>query len=155
VYAVGDVNGRMLLAHAASHQAHYVVQRLRDKARGDYDSGPVPSILYGSPEVLRVGLMAEEAKAGGETVLVSRAPLIANPIAQAHAATQGFVKCVWRQGRVAGITAVGADVSRMAVTSALIIRAGWTREDAAGFMFPHPTLDESLKAALLADKEAA
>lgn len=155
VYAVGDVNGRMLLAHAASHQAHYVVERLLDKAKGAYDSGPVPSILYGSPEVLRVGVMAEEAKAGGDDVLVSRAQLIANPIAQAHAATQGFVKCVWRLGRVAGITAVGADVSRMAVTAALIVRAGWTREDAAGFMFPHPTLDESLKAALLADKEAA
>jgi dihydrolipoamide dehydrogenase len=65
------------------------------------------------------------------------------------------VKCVWREGRVVGITAVGADVSRMAVTAALIIHAGWTREDAAGFMFPHPTLDESLKTALLADKEAA
>lgn len=155
VYAVGDVNGRMLLAHAASHQAHYVVERLLDQARGTYESGPVPSILYGSPEVLRVGLMAEEAKAGGEDVLVSRAQLIANPIAQAHAATQGFVKCVWRQGRVAGITAVGADVSRMAVAASLIVHAGWTREDAAGFMFPHPTLDESLKAALLADKEAA
>jgi len=155
VYAVGDVNGRMLLAHAASHQAHCVVQRLLDKAKGAYDSGPVPSILYGSPEVLRVGLMAEEAKAGGEAVLVSRAQRIANPIAQAHASTQGFVKCVWRQGRVAGITAVGADVSRMAVAASLIVRAGWTREEAAGFMFPHPTLDESLKSALLADKEAA
>ncbi|MGE4264592.1 MAG: NAD(P)/FAD-dependent oxidoreductase [Desulfovibrio sp.] len=155
VYAVGDVNGRMLLAHAASHQAHYVVERLLDHARGAYDSGPVPSILYGSPEVLRVGLMADEAKASGDTVLVSRAQLIANPIAQAHAATQGFVKCVWRQGRVAGITAVGADVSRMAVAASLIVSAGWTKEQAAGFMFPHPTLDESLKAALLADKEAA
>jgi len=155
IYAVGDVNGRMLLAHAASHQAHYVVQRLLDKVRGPYESGPVPSILYGAPEVLRVGLMAEEAKAKGETVLVSHAQLIANPIAQAHAATQGFVKCVWREGRVVGITAVGADVSRLAVSAALIIRAGWTREEAANFMFPHPTLDESLKAALLADKEAA
>ncbi|SNR77066.1 dihydrolipoamide dehydrogenase [Humidesulfovibrio mexicanus] len=156
VYAVGDVNGRTLLAHAASHQAHYVVQRLLGKGgKAPYDSGPVPSILYGNPEVLRVGLMADEAKAGGESVLVSRAQLIQNPIAQAHAATQGFVKCVWRQGRLVGVTAVGADVSRMAVSAALLVRAGWTREDAAGFMFPHPTLDESLKAAMLADKEAA
>jgi dihydrolipoamide dehydrogenase len=97
----------------------------------------------------------DNAKALGSSVLVSRAQLIANPIAQAHAATQGFVKCVWRQGRVAGITAVGADVSRMAVAASLIVSAGWTKEQAAGFMFPHPTLDESLKAALLADKEAA
>lgn len=155
VYAVGDVNGRMLLAHAASHQAHYVVERLLGRGKAPYDSGPVPSILYGNPEVLRVGLMADEAKAGGEAVLVSRAQLIQNPIAQAHAATQGFVKCVWRQGRLVGVTAVGADVSRMAVSASLMVRAGWTREDAAGFMFPHPTLDESLKAAMLADKEAA
>ncbi len=154
VYAVGDVNGRMQLAHAASHQAHHVVQRLLGKASGPYDSGPVPSILYGAPEALRVGRMAEEAKADGEAVLVSRAQLIANPIAQAHAATQGFVKCVWRQGRLVGVTAVGAGVSRLAVAASMMVKAGWTREDAEGFMFPHPTLDESLKAALLADKEA-
>lgn len=158
VYAVGDVNGRMLLAHAASHQAHYVVERLLDRPdapRGAYVQGPVPSILYGSPEVMRVGLMAGEAKAGGEAVFVSRAPLIQNAIAQAHAATLGFVKCVWRQGRLAGVTAVGADVSRLAVPASMAVAGGWTSHDAAGFMFPHPTLEESLKAALLADKEAA
>ena len=155
VYAVGDVNGRMLLAHAASHQAHYVVRRLLGKATGPYVSGPVPSILYGSPEVMRVGLTAEAAKAQGDTVLVSRAQLIANPIAQAHAATQGFVKCVWREGRVVGVTAVGADVSRMVVPAAMMVQAGWTRDEAEAFMFPHPTLDESLKTALLADKQSA
>jgi dihydrolipoamide dehydrogenase len=154
VYAVGDVNGRMLLAHAASHQAHYVVERLLGRTARPYDSGPVPSILYGAPEVFRAGIMAEEAKALGEAVLVSRAQLIANPIAQAHAATHGFVKCVWREGKVVGITAVGAGVSRLACFATLIIQLGWTREDAETFMFPHPTLDESLKAALLADKEA-
>jgi len=154
VYAVGDVNGRMLLAHAASHQAHYVVQRLLDRTAGPYESGPVPSILYGAPEAVRVGSMAGELKAAGESVLVSRAQLVANPIAQAHAATQGFVKCVWRQGRLIGVTAVGAGVSRLAVAATMMIKAGWTREDAEGFMFPHPTLDESLRAALLADKEA-
>jgi dihydrolipoamide dehydrogenase len=154
VYAVGDVNGRMLLAHAASHQAHYVVQRLLDRTAGPYESGPVPSILYGAPEAVRVGSMAGELKAAGESVLVSRALLAANPIAQAHAATQGFVKCVWRQGRLIGVTAVGAGVSRLAVAATMMIKAGWTREDAEGFMFPHPTLDESLRTALLADKEA-
>ena len=158
VSAVGDVNGRMLLAHAASHQAHYVVERLLGRTTKPYDSGPVPSILYGSPEVFRAGVMAHaldgNAKALGSSVLVSRAQLIANPIAQAHAATAGFVKCVWREGKVAGITAVGAGVSRLACFATLIIKQGWTREDASGFMFPHPTLDESLKAALLADKEA-
>ncbi|PKN09023.1 MAG: 2-oxoglutarate dehydrogenase [Deltaproteobacteria bacterium HGW-Deltaproteobacteria-8] len=154
VSAVGDVNGRMLLAHAASHQAHYVVERLLGRTTKPYASGPVPSILYGAPEVFRAGVMAEEAKALGESVLVSRAQLIANPIAQAHAATHGFVKCVWRDGRIAGITAVGAGVSRLACFATLIIQQGWTREDASSFMFPHPTLDESLKAALLADKEA-
>ena len=155
VFAVGDVNGRMLLAHAASHQAHYAVERLLGRTAKPYESGPVPSILYGAPEVFRAGIMAEEAKALGSSVLVSRAQLIANPMAQAHAATAGFVKCVWRDGKIAGITAVGAGVSRLACFATLIIQQGWTREDAEGFMFPHPTLDESLKAALLADKEAA
>ncbi|MES9994985.1 FAD-dependent oxidoreductase [Desulfovibrio aminophilus] len=151
VYAAGDVNGIVLLAHAASHQARYIARHAAGRTDAPYLSGPVPSILYGSPEVLRVGRLPGELLKEGRAVKVSAAPLAANPIAQAHGQTQGFVKVIWSEGRVAGVTALGYDVSRMATTAALMVRDGWTREQAEDIIFPHPTLDETLWAAFTAD----
>ncbi|WP_432737836.1 dihydrolipoyl dehydrogenase family protein [Maridesulfovibrio sp. FT414] len=153
VYAVGDLNGKILLAHAASHQAGYVVRRIAGKADGPYEHGPIPSILYGSPETMRVGLMPADLEGKGE-VKVSSFPLVANPIAQAYAATQGFVKVVWLDGKVAGITAVGHHVSGFTTAAAMIVQEAWTVDDIHKVVFPHPSLDEALLGALKAEKQS-
>jgi len=98
VYAVGDVNGRVLLAHAAEHQAAYVAERILGENSGEYQSGPVPSCVYGGMEVMRVGQTATALLAEGKSVEVSQAPLSLNPIAQASGGTAGFVKVVWTEG---------------------------------------------------------
>lgn len=149
VYALGDVNGRIQLAHAASDQARYLARLLAGKIDTPYASGPVPSVLYGSPECLRVGVMAEELESQGKTCRVTTSPWAANPIAQAHAATQGFVKVVWHDDRVVGITAVGHDASRFAAAATIMVRDAWTRQQAEELIFAHPTLDEALMHALL------
>lgn len=153
VYAIGDLNGKILLAHAASHQAGYVVRRLAGRESGPYEHGPIPSILYGSPETMRVGLMPADLEGKGE-VTVSSFPLVANPIAQAYASTQGFVKAVWLDGRVAGITAVGHHVSGFTTAAAMIVQEGWTRDDIHKVVFPHPSLDEALLGALKAEQQS-
>ena len=55
VYAAGDVNGRVLLAHAADHQARYAVDHAAGSAAAEYTAPPMPSCVYGSVEVMRVG----------------------------------------------------------------------------------------------------
>ncbi|TIH15653.1 FAD-dependent oxidoreductase [Marinifilum sp. JC120] len=152
VYAIGDLNGKILLAHAASHQAGYVVRRIAGKTDGPYEHGPVPSVLYGAPETMRVGLMPADLEGQGE-VKVSSFPLVANPIAQAYASTQGFVKVVWLDGRVAGITAVGHHVSGFTTAAAMIVQEGWTKDDIHKVVFPHPSLDEALLGALKAGQK--
>ncbi|MBC18049.1 Dihydrolipoyl dehydrogenase [Pseudodesulfovibrio profundus] len=154
IYAIGDVNGEIQLAHAAAHQAHYVVSRITGKTDAPYASGHVPSVLYGSPEVMRVGMMENEAFLSDyENTETSTAQLAANPMAQAHAATQGFVKVVWSGGKVVGITAVGHDVSRLCLGATMIVEQGWTEKDVHGTIFAHPSLDESLLAALKAERK--
>ena len=153
VYAIGDVNGQIQLAHAAAHQAHYVISRITGKTEAPYESGPVPSVLYGAPEVMRVGLTENEAFLQDyETTEVSRAQLAANPMAQAHASTQGFVKVVWSGGKVVGVTGVGHDVSRLVTPATLIVQQGWTPDDVHKTIFPHPSLDEALLMALKAER---
>ena len=152
VYAIGDLNGKILLAHAASHQAGYVVRRIAGKTDAPYEHGPIPSILYGSPETMRVGLMPADLEGKGE-VKTSSFPLVANPIAQAYASTQGFVKVVWLDGRVAGITAVGHHVAGFTTAAAMIVQEGWTKDDIHKVVFPHPSLDEALLGALKAEQK--
>jgi dihydrolipoamide dehydrogenase len=152
IYAVGDANGHIQLAHAASHQGHYVAAAVAGKIDGPYHSGPVPSVLYGAPEVMRVGRMENEVFLANERCEVSKAQLAANPMAQAHASTQGFVKVVWAEGAVAGITAVGHDVSRLTTAATMIVQQGWTKDDLHSVIFPHPSLDEALLSALRAER---
>lgn len=151
VYAVGDVNGRAMLAHAAEHQALFAVDHALGKITASYADEALPSCIYGSPETLRVGRMAHELEAAGLPARVSRFALAANPIAQAHASTQGFVKVVWSNGRIAGVTAIGHHVTSLATAAVLLVRHAYTREDVEGIIFPHPSLDEALKEACLAD----
>ena len=150
VYAIGDVNGRFMLAHAASDQARHVVDRLTGRTNAPYRPGPIPSILYGSPEVVRVGRMEADVP----EAIVSRAQMASNPLAQAHASARGFVKVVWEGGKVVGITAVGHQVSRLATAATIMVAQAWTRDQAKSLVFAHPTLDESLKEALLAGPES-
>jgi len=156
IYAIGDVNGIIQLAHAAAHQAHYVASRIAGKTDAAYESGPVPSVLYGAPEAMRVGKMENEAfLTDFESCKTSRAQMAANPMAQAHAATQGFVKVIWSGGKVVGVTAVGHDVSRLTTPATMIVQQGWTAEDIHKTIFPHPSLDEALLSALKAERKKA
>ncbi len=153
IYAIGDCNGHIQLAHAAAHQAHYVAARIAQKTDAPYKSGPVPSILYGSPEVMRVGLTENETfLQDAETTETSKVQLAANPMAQAHAATHGFVKVVWSAGTVVGITAIGHDVSRLCLGATMMVQNRWTAEDVHKTIFAHPSLDESLLMALQAPR---
>lgn len=152
IFAVGDVNGLAMLAHAAEDQALYAVRFITGETDNPYEPGAIPYCIYGSPEVMRVGKTEDELRRDGLDPSVTRAPLASNPIAQAHGHTQGFVKVAWTRDRVAGITAVGDGVARLTTTASVMVAQGWTVKEAEKLVFPHPTLDESLKEALLAHK---
>ncbi len=154
IHAVGDVNGRAMLAHAAEHQAAYAVDHILGRTDKPYADLGLPSCIYGAPEVMRVGRMAHEFADAGEPTQISRFPLAANPIAQASAATGGFVKTVWSRGRIRGLTAIGHHVSHLVSLAAVMVSQGWTREQVEHFIFPHPSLDEALREACLAEPEA-
>lgn len=153
VYAVGDVNGRTLLAHAAEHQGRYAIAHALGETKAPYAPGPIPSCIYGSIEVLHAGKTVPELKAQGRSVRVSRANPGANPIAQSHGHTQGLVKIVWSDGAVQGVSAVGHGVSHLITLAEIMVQDHWSVERAEQTIFAHPTLDEALLAALLADQE--
>jgi len=145
VYAVGDCNGRVLLSHAAASQGVYAARHAAGAVTGPYAPGPVPGCYYGEPEIMRVG----KVSAPGDTI--SEAQFVANPIAQAYSDTAGFARVTWQDGKVVGITAVGHGSSGLGTLATVIVSQGWTREQADNLMFPHPTVEEVLRAALLGE----
>lgn len=151
VHAIGDINGRVLLAHAAEHQAHYVARRLLGQEDGPYVPGPVPSCYYGL-EIMRVGDTAAALLARGKSVSVSQVPLSLNPIAQAGGLTGGFVKAVWDGDRLAGMAAIGHGVSHLVTVAQLLVMQGATPDNLHRIMFAHPTLDEIIPAAIAAKR---
>lgn len=153
IYAIGDVNGRTLLAHAAEHQARHAVLHALGLKVLPYAPGPMPGCVYGSIEVMRVGQTADELTRAGHKVAVSRANLGANPISQAHGQAQGLVKIAWTEGTVRGITAVGHAASHLITLAEIMVRDAWTQGTAHEHIFAHPTLDEALRDALTAPLE--
>lgn len=152
VYAIGDVNGLTLLAHAAEHQGVYVARRILGEERGVYAPGPVPSCIYGSTEIMRVGQTAKALLAEGKSVSVSQAPLTLNPIAQAAGSSGGFVKVVWDSDAIAGIAAIGHGVSHLVTVAQLLMVGGYGPEKLHEVMIGHPTLDEIVPAAIRAPR---
>lgn len=153
VYAIGDINGKTLLAHAAEHQGAYVARHILGADQGAYDPGPVPSCIYGALEVMRVGKTAKEALAEGSDIAVSRALLTGNAIAQAGGDASGFVKVVWQKDRMLGIAALGHGVSHLVTAAQLLLLGQYSGEKLHSFMFAHPTLDEALGVAVQAPRE--
>ena len=154
VYAIGDCNGRTLLAHAAEQQGRFAVQHITGRASGPFPEHPSPSCMYGPVEVMRAGRSVSDLQDQGVPVWVSRFLLAGNPIAQAHGAAHGLVKIIWGRESIQGITAVGRGVSSLITLSEILTSQSWTRDQVADLVFAHPTLDEALKEAVLASQEA-
>lgn len=152
VYAVGDINGRVLLAHAADHQAKYAVAHLAGETEKPYTYAAMPACIYGHLEVMRAGPTARELKEAGHTVYVSKADLIANPIIQGYGTTQGFIKVAWIDKKVHSITAVGHGVSHLVTLATVIVTEKWEEKKLHTVIFAHPTLDEALESAMLASQ---
>jgi len=119
-------------------------------AVGDCNGRTIPFCIYGDPEAFRVGPTLEEARAKDVSCTESKAQLAANPVAQAAAAPHGLVKVLWRDDTVIGVSAVGHGVLHLVTAATIMVGQGWSRSQAENLIFAHPTLDETLRHALLA-----
>lgn len=149
VYAVGDVNGRMLIANAAEHQAKYAVDHAAGITREPYQCPLVPSCIYGGIEYMRVGPTADELRGAGETVFQSRADLAASPIIQSQGQLRGFVKMLWTGDTLRSVYAVGHGVSHLLTTASLMVNKKFVKNMPIPLISAYPALDEVLESAIL------
>lgn len=153
VYAIGDLVGPLLLAHAASEQGLVAVEAMASGQAGrGVDPRRVPACIYCQPEVAAVGLTEAEARAEGHEVKVGKFPFRALGKAMASGHTDGFVKLVAgaRYGEILGVHMIGAGVTDLIAEGALASTIEATTEDLVATVHAHPTLAEALREAALA-----
>ncbi len=159
VWAVGDVTGKSLLAHSAYRMADVVSADILaggGAARGPEAMryGAVPWVVYGLTEAAGVGLTEAAAVEAGYDVKKASLPLRVSGrfCAEAGFAAPGSVKVVADRAsdRVLGIHVVGAYASEMIWGAAAAIEGELRVRDLKEIVFPHPTVCEAIRDAVLA-----
>ena len=146
VFAVGDVTGRSLLAHVASHQGIIAAETIAGRAWHTFDDRIVPAAIFTHPEIASVGLREVDAAAHGVPVRVGRFPFAASGRAHASGETTGFVKIIAaaESGEVLGAHIVGQSAGDLIAEAALAMRLHATLDDIAATIHVHPTFSEAM-----------
>ncbi len=151
IWACGDCSGRRMLAHAATREGIVAVNNMfgkKDRVR--YRS--LPSVVYTHPEVAMVGRTEEELKDAGIEYRKSVVPLaVAGRSLVEHEDNVGMVKvlCGARFGEVLGVHAIGDGCSEFIVAAAAMVENETSAAEASEIVFPHPTISEALREAIL------
>ena len=152
IYAVGDITGRLMLAHAASMMGEVAAENCVKKESRKIDLRYTPSVLYTHPEAASVGLDEEKAREKySDGLLIGRFPFAANSRATAAGEREGFVKVIAEKnyGEILGIHIVGGDASEMIAEAVALMEAELTLEEAAGkLIHAHPSYSEALGEAI-------
>jgi dihydrolipoamide dehydrogenase len=143
VYAIGDVNGKYMLAHVASSEGIVAVNHLMGKD-DKIDYKKVPSCIYSFPEIGFVGLTEQEAKAKSMDYIVSTFPLSANGKALAEGSSEGFIKIIAEKeyGEVLGVHILAPHATDMIAEAVTTMELEGTVHELAKAIHPHPTLSE-------------
>jgi dihydrolipoamide dehydrogenase len=151
IYAIGDVAGPPLLAHKAEHEGVICVEAIKGLKPHPMDKRLIPGCTYCSPQIASVGLTEQAAKENKLDVRVGRFPFVGNGKAIALGEDQGLVKVIFdkRSGALLGAHMVGAEVTELIQGFVVAMNLETTEEELMHTVFPHPTLSEMMKEAVL------
>ncbi|MDU1052948.1 dihydrolipoyl dehydrogenase [Clostridium baratii] len=150
IYAIGDVNNKMQLAHVASHQGIIAVDNiLSEDKEMKYDC--VPNVIFTAPEIASVGLTERECMEKKINIKVSKFPFSANGKALTMGESRGFIKIIkdTYNNKIVGASIIGADASSLISTLTVIIKNNIKDEEIADTIFAHPTTGEVIHEAAL------
>ena len=151
IYAIGDVAGPPMLAHKAEHEGVVCVEAIKGLHPHPMDKLLIPGCTYCNPQVASVGLTEARAKEGGREIRVGRFPFVGNGKAIALGEDQGLVKVVFdkKTGQLLGAHMIGAEVTELIQGYVVAMNLETTEEELMHTVFPHPTLSEMMKEAVL------
>jgi dihydrolipoamide dehydrogenase len=152
-YAIGDITGKVMLAHVASHQGLVAVAAIAGDSEATMSYRSVPAVTFCEPEIASVGVTEAAARAAGHEVVVGRFPFAASGRAQSYGATEGMVKVVAdrQYGEILGVHIIGPGAAELIPEGVLAIELEATLDSLSDTIHAHPTLAEAtMEAALVA-----
>jgi dihydrolipoamide dehydrogenase len=151
IYAIGDVAGPPLLAHKAEHEGVICVEAIKGLHPHPMDRLLIPGCTYCSPQIASVGLTEQAAKDKKLDIRVGRFPFVGNGKAIALGDDQGLVKVIFdkKTGQLLGAHMIGAEVTELIQGYVVAMNLETTEEELMHTVFPHPTLSEMMKEAVL------
>jgi len=144
IYAVGDVVGKIMLAHVASREGIVAVENISGKEiLMDYKV--VPNCVFSMPEVASVGLTEGEARKENDNIKVSKFPFMANGKALGMGETEGMVKIIAEAdtSELLGVHILGAHASDLIAEGTLALSMEATAFEIVNTIHAHPTLAEA------------
>ncbi len=146
VWAIGDLTGKLLLAHAASAMGVIAAENIAGREERKLDYRMIPRAVFSDPQVASFGYTEAQAKEAGFAVKTGRFNFMANGKALGLGAGTGFAKVVIdeKYGELLGATLVGHEVSELLPELVLAQANELTAEEIARSVHIHPTLSEAI-----------
>jgi dihydrolipoamide dehydrogenase len=146
IYAIGDVTGKLGLAHVASAQGRIAAEAIAGRSTQALDYMKIPHCTYAYPEVASVGLSEKQAREMGYEVVTAQCPFAANGKALAMDDNFGFAKIIseTKGKKILGVHLVGEHVTELISGPSGMISLGCTAEELGQTVHPHPTISEAI-----------
>jgi dihydrolipoamide dehydrogenase len=156
IYAIGDVNGKVMLAHTASAEGIIAVENICGHNK-EMDYGKIPSAIYIQPEIAGVGLTEEQAKEKYKNIKVGTFPLFANGKAKVAGEEEGIVKVIidGKLGEILGVHMYCIHATDMISEVVVAMNSEATAEEMISTIHPHPTVSEAIHEAFHAAADKA
>ncbi|RYP86301.1 dihydrolipoyl dehydrogenase [Nocardioides guangzhouensis] len=150
VYAIGDVTGKLMLAHTAEAMGVIAAETIADAETIEIDFDMIPRATFCQPQIASFGYSEEQAKEKGYDVKVASFPFSANGKARGMAEGVGFVKIVAdaEHNEIVGAHMIGPEVTELLPALTLAQKWDLTADEVARNVFAHPTLSEAMKEAV-------
>jgi dihydrolipoamide dehydrogenase len=146
LYAIGDVTGKLALAHVASAQGIVAAEAIAGTSTVSLDYEAMPRCTYCQPQVGSFGITEAQAVERGHTVKIGRFPFRANGKALGLGDYDGFAKIVADEGsgEILGASLVGPEVTELLPELVLARDCELTPDEIARSVHAHPTLSEAV-----------
>lgn len=143
IYAIGDVTGKVLLAHAASAQGLVAAANAAGKNHV-MDYTVIPGCIYTSPEIATVGMTEGEALKNKVRIKVGKFPVSANGKSMIMGEKEGIAKIItdWNTGEILGAHIMGPRATDMISEICVAMKLESTIEELTDTIHPHPTVSE-------------
>jgi dihydrolipoamide dehydrogenase len=145
IYAIGDVAGKLPLAHVASHEGIVAVECILNKVKDPVNYARVPFCIYGEPEIASAGFTETQAKDLEINYDVRKAFFMANGKAMAEGETTGFIKTLVEKSSksIIGVHIIGPGASDIIHQGVIALSNELSVEEFESIVYAHPTISET------------